>query len=162
MSGVFNGECHKETFVEVLFHAVIGLMPLAAVVVMFLFGRWEGLGFFWENGEFYIYSVVFSTMAFYKLFNIGLKKDNLGNLLVTFIILSIIVSVILYGALIYTKITQDGILPVESFLSKSSLVLLGLSILFFYIATYWGKYRDFVIQKNSDLTGIENIKKGIN
>ncbi len=125
VSGMFNFECHKKAFVEVLFHAAIGLIPLAAVVVMLLFGRWEGWEFFWRNGEFYIYSVAFLTMALYTLFNLGLKSDLLGNLLNIGIIISLIVSVLLYGALIYTKIVEGGALPVDSFLAKSSLTLLG-------------------------------------
>jgi hypothetical protein len=162
VSWILNWECHKNTFVEVFFHATIGLIPLAAVVVMLLFGKWEGWGFFWANGEFYIYSVAFLAMSLYTLFNLGLKKDNLGNLLTIFIVLSLIVSVLMYGALIYTKITNDGVLPDESVLANSSLILLSLSILFFYITTYWNNYLDFVVQTSTGRSGVDDIKRGLN
>lgn len=162
MYAIFHLECHQKTFVEVLFHATIGLIPLAAVVVMLLFGRWEGWSFFWQNGEFYIYSVAFLAMALYNLFNLGLKGHMFGNLLSIAIIVALIVSVLLYGALIYTKIAADGTVPAEDFLAHSSLLLLALSLLFYYITTYWNNYLQLVVDKSDGREGIEDIKRGIN
>ncbi len=161
LAALFHWECHQKTFVEVLFHATIGLIPLTAVLVMFLFGHWEGWGFFWENGEFYIYSVAFLAMALYNLFNLGLKNHVFGNLLNIGMIVALISSVLLYGALIYTKIAADGTSPVESFLSASSLVLLAVSLLFYYITTYWNNYLELVAERSDGRSGVEDIMRGI-
>ncbi len=129
---------------------------------MLLFGKWEGWGFFWENGEFYIYSVAFLAMALFNLFNLGLKGHLFGNLLNIGIIVALIISVLLYGALIYTKIVADGALPVESFLANSSLALLAVSLLFYYITTYWDNYLELVVEKSDSRAGVDDIMRDIN
>jgi hypothetical protein len=111
LNAMFHGRCHKKAVIHVLFHAGIALVPLAAVVVMFLYDDWKPM-FFVENGEFYIYSVVFLTMALYALASLGLKKDDLGILFIVATIFILIASLVLYGSLIHDKIGAAG--PTDS------------------------------------------------
>lgn len=100
-------------------------------------------------------------MSLYALLSLGLKDDNFGKLMMIFIILALIISVLLYGALTYTKIAQDGTLPVATVLALTSLSLLALSIIFFYITTYWNKYREITIGASDSRSGVEAIKEGL-
>ena len=160
IKAIFDGHCHKRAVIHVFFHAAIALIPLTAVVVMFLYGQWNGI-FFMENGEFYIYSVVFFTMALYALVSLGLKKDNWGILVIVSTILFLIVALILYGSLIHDKIVSASVKPpVEKSLELSSWVLLALSLVTFYISTYWEIYREHVATTSTDdREGIENLKR---
>ncbi len=163
MINLFDGHCHKKAVIHVLFHAVIALVPLTAVVVMLLYGEWKGM-FFLENGEFYIYSVVFSSMSLYALVSLGLKKDDWGILVILWTVLCLIFSLILYGSLIHGKVVVSaaGKPPVEKFLESSSWVLLTLSLITFYISTYWEIYRENVARTGTDdRESIENLKMNL-
>ncbi len=159
---MFHGHCHKKTVIHVFFHAAIALIPLTAVVVMFLYGQWKGM-FFIENGEFFIYSVVFFTMALYALVSLGLKKDDWGMLLIVATILFLIAALILYGSLIHDKIVSPASQPpIEKSLVLSSWILLAVSLITFYVSTYWEVYREHVATTNTDdRQGIETLKNAL-
>ncbi len=157
LRAILNGQCHKRALIHVVFHAVIALVPLTAVIVMFLYGRWKAM-FFMENGEFYIYSVVFLTMAIYAFASLGLKKDDWGILLVILTVLILITALIAYGSLIHDKIVSPGQAPVSRSLKISSWILLVVSLVTFYVATYWEFYREYVIKETTDRKSIDELK----
>ena len=154
----FNWKCHKDAMTSTFSNMAIGIIPLAAAMVMILYDKWQGWSFFWMNGEFFIYSVVFITSALYILVNLGVRNSNTTIIMAIIIMLCLVVSALLYGSLVYNNVVADDTQPVSRVLKQTSLSLLVVSLLIFYIMKYWDRYMIFTINKNEGREAIDDMK----
>lgn len=110
-------------------------MWIAAALLLF-YGVWRGLSFFWINGEFYLYAVVFSAQAIYLFMKYISTYNDAKNAKVIFMIaISIIVlilSSIYYAASITSTLISIDPQPNSIFIGFSSIALLLSATIFLF------------------------------
>jgi len=159
---VFNGKCHEYTFVYVFYNVVISLLPLIVGICFILLNKWQGWSFFWENGEFYIYSAVFMGLSLFTLQNLGIKKNNSFALLLNLVsVVCLGLSITAYVTIIYNKIIGNIPPLVGDIVDITSWILFSCSIFIFYMTSYWNYYITEVIDKTNGREDINDIIKNI-
>ena len=144
--------------------AVLGAMIPIWLGALFLigYGKWQGWSFFWQGGEFYIYSAAFSTQALYLLLNYIITSSDKKNpkVLALFALSAIVmfVSGALYGSTITSEIISGQNFN-PGFLTITSIILLALSLFFVYGAEVFNAKSPDVVSEVTD--DIEEMKASI-
>lgn len=124
------------------------------------YGKWPGMSYFYQSGDFYIYSAAFSAQALYFLNTNDNQKKGNGKFLSFFALSILIVSSFIYSSLVTTKLNSSLITLTSGFLSLSSVLLLLFSLILFYSSGYYNEEYTPDLRKQ-EIADVERLKNKI-
>jgi len=130
---------YAEAFTRLLFALLGNLSPLiVSWIILKLFRKFTGIDMFVDDGEFAIYSLSFLAPTLYLFYIQKGKLDNIGKVLLVFVIAGLLVA-----AALFAGVSMKGVFPVEmgfdiEFLKIWTIVL----FLFSVFASFWVQVRE--------------------
>jgi hypothetical protein len=144
---------HRETLVYVIITIVGNLLPIIIGIIYYAANpeKWEGMGIFYTEGQFYLYCAAFLTTAAYIFYTFKVLNSDSNSVLL--IISSFLILVV---SLLYVlNIVGNNNNP--NFLAYTSLFLFLISLGLYYYANYQNTVKvDVVAAQRAQINSILN------
>jgi len=123
---------HRDTLVYVTITLVGNLLPIIIGLIYYTanLDKWEGMGIFYSEGQFYLYCAAFLTAAAYIFYTFKVLNSDLNSILLFISSFLILVVSLLYVLNIVGKNSNPN------YLACTSLFLFLVSIALYYYANY--------------------------